>query len=418
MRKYGKRLLSFVLTLAMIVGMVNMPAKAAEVTTDVTVEGLALDGDYLYPRYVKEWESWYVYFQTNVDIPASGDVTLTLQNGKERFHAQACRGGDSEAGLRWLLVRINNQYLPMDGDTTITVKEQTLTFSNGASMTLKPFSFNLSGGVWSMVGRKVMPEVTYKAQLKLGTHWDHDKVSDPGVFYLYSDDNNMYKVPQDQTQPMTRIDVDDNKTVYYGSRVWKWTQDSEGKYKTVAYSHNEVIHFASQTYQVATGEVSEGDIYQFQGYYKDIDGNTYGFFPVRVKYENGTWTEITDEIVEKYDGSLLVNQADWAMNDDKATCVHLKGSDAYLAGCQEKWSTNIAYLEAVDGTITVDGQPADLAEFQKHSGVGNDYYLRFNSAISNNAVVKIDGTFKAKGAKSTVTFHESQFKWEIGRAHV
>lgn len=405
-----KKILSWFLVAAMLAGIGNIPARADSISyTDVKVAGIALDGDYLYPCYKWQYNTWFIYFKTEQALPSFSTVTLTAHNGTQSFTVPADRANDN-----WLLLRVENTYLPQDGDTTLTIDEQSVDINETTGIHMNSFSFCLAGGVWSMAdtrtaaGTRTMPTVQYKTSLSLGTSWNSSTVGDSNGFYLYSADLDLPNVSSESwATSMTAVETDNDKCVFYGSKLWEY-DGSDSKYV-----FTKIIHFAQKTYYVQLPEAATaGDIYRFQGYYKDDkdSNNIYGFAPITVQYDGTTWKDISSEISEQHSGYLYKNTADWAAGD--AQQVFLCGTDHYLEGSVEKWTADSALLTAAGGSITLDGEAVSGYEFQKFSGVGNYYYLKLPNDAAEGQTLVVEGTFKASCGRMAVTFERSVLTWD------
>lgn len=412
MKKNIKKIVSLILVCVMTFSLANVPAKAATYT-DVNVTSLALDGGYNYPRYHKQWNTWFVYFDTAEALPDIGDLSVKLRDGKREFTAIA-----NKADSHLLLLRIDASYLLVDGDTTITVPEQEHTISGEEGITLKGFSFTLSGGMWYMSGQKNIPTIDYKVTPKFGVSWGDHVWNEPNEdtrkknLYLYLDDTSTYNVSGEQwTQQLEAIATDSKQTNYYGTGVWKYTASTN----SCSYINTSVTHFTGRTYHVPIDGAAEGDIYKFQGVFRDpMDGKTYLFAPITVRYTSGAWVDISGDYVEKFNGYLRLNKSDWAVSANETnSSIYLLGGDDYLPGfgntTSDHWSITTAYLTADGGTVLAGDNPLSVAEFQKFNGVNNWYFIKFNEAVAKGTIVTIEGTFKNN--KSQITFEKSQFLW-------
>lgn len=426
MRKYGKRLLSFVLTLAMIVGMVNMPAKAAEVTTtEFTIDKMALDKDYLYPKKNGYWPIWQIYLYTSVELPAdTGDYQFELSDGKTKVKARANK---SSVGTNLLYLEVPTSMLPEVCEKTFTIKKGEYTSSSGHVFKLQAdYKIRYESGVWSPAGVEDMLSAENMVQLLPGYGWGEYETTNAtnGGLYLHTaTDNGAYTETNgdwNDRMKLTAVVTNEAQTVFYGGAKW-YADTSEGKEQNrnstyITDGAYKLVKFTETSYYLEFPgiTVSENDLVRVGGYFKDYQGKTYGFYPITMKYNGSTWEEVKSDLVGGYEGYLTVNSDVYLGTTPVSTALYLKGTDGYaswIGGANnDKWNEYKVDLEKSTGSILVDGQKATSVIFQKYNGKYNAYYLENITDVEKDSVVTIEGSFVINGA--TVTFEKSQFKWD------
>ncbi len=427
MRKYGKRLLSFVLTLAMIVGMVNMPAKAAEgATTEFKIEKLALDHDYLYPKKNGYWPIWQIYLYTDVELPAdTGDYQFELSDGKTKVKAKANK---YSAATNLLYLEVPTSMLPEACEKTFTIKKGEYTSSNGTH-TFKltaDYKIRYESGVWSKAGAEDMLSAENMVQLLPGYGWGSHETTDDdkkGVYLHTATDNGAYTETGgdwNDRMKLTAVVTNEAQTVFYGGAKWYAdTSDGNENNRNSSYISDEaykLVKFAETSYYLEFPNitVSENDLVRVGGYFKDNQGKIYGFYPITMKYNGSKWEEVKSDLVGGYEGYLTVNSDVYSYASPTNEQLYLKGTDGYASWIggsgNDKWNEYKVDLENSTGSILVDGQKATSVIFQKYNGKYNAYLMENITGVEKDSVVTIEGSFIINGA--TVTFEKSQFKWD------
>lgn len=95
---YFKKLLSVLLMAAMLVGMVNMPAQAADVTyTDVTVDAFYTNGGDWYVPQLHSNGNWRFYLTLSSNVTnLQGTYWLVMNNGEKDITVPFYAEGDTD----------------------------------------------------------------------------------------------------------------------------------------------------------------------------------------------------------------------------------------------------------------------------------------------------------------------------------
>ena len=412
-----KRITAFIMALIVLLGTITIPMRAKAVDyKDVAITSITLDGDYAYPKVNGYWGIWQIYLNTDVVLPGTAwqenyQVCLTDETNEIMVKAQ-------KANDKWLYLEIPTEFLPEHVEKTIIVKAGQYASSSGeyGLNITQDFGFHIGGGVWSPVDSTSTITAENKVFASIGTSWDANTVGDANGIYFHTTADNGASFADNWTIRMNPAYVDTNKTVYYGSGIW-YADSTDGteQSRSSSYKPVKIVKFTANDYYVAFADSSiaatTNDLVKVQGYFTDpTTGKIYGFYPMTFRFDGTKWIEETPEVVEKYSGKLAMNEADWALNANTASCIYLKGTDSYLKwNAKEEWTTAQANLTPAGGSIKVDDTNLTDIEFKKTFGSNGFYFLNLKQTVNTGAILTIEGTFKYE--KVTVTFDKVQFKW-------
>ena len=410
-----KKIVSMILVCVMTFSLAYMPTKAATYT-DVAITSITLDGDYAYPKLNGYWGIWQFYLNTDVVLPGTasqGNYQVRLTDGTNEITVKAQKAND-----KWLYLEIPTDFLPELATKTITVEagqyeESTGTY--GINLTAD-YSIRVEGGVWSPADNTTTIAAENKVFASIGTSWDANTVGDANGIYFHTTADNGAAFADNWNIRMNPAYVDTNKTVYYGSGIW-YADSSDGTEETRSSSYKpvEIVKFTANDYYVAFADsqitVTTNDLVKVQGYFTDpTTGKVYGFYPMTFRFDGTGWVEETPEVVENYSGQLMMNEADWALNANSASCIYLKGTDGYLKWkTVEDWNSAEVNLTPAGGSIKLDNASLSDIEFKKTFGSNGYYFLNLKQEAATGAILTIEGTFKYE--KVAVTFDKVQFKW-------
>ena len=412
-----KRITAFIMALIVLLGTITIPMRAEAVSyTDVAITSITLDGDYAYPKVNGYWGIWQIYLNTDVVLPGTAwqeTYQVRLTDGTNEITVKAQKAND-----KWLYLEIPTDFLSEHAEKTITVKAGQYASSSGeyGLNITQDFGLHIGGGVWSPVDSTSTIIAENKVFASIGTSWDANTVGDANGIYFHTTADNGAAFSDDWKTRMDPVYVDAGKTMYYGSGIW-YADSTNGteESRSSSYKGVQIVKFTANDYYVAFADSSitatTNDLVKVQGYFTDpTTGKVYGFYPMTFRFDGTTWIEETPEVVENYSGQLALNENDWALNANSASCIYLQGTDSYLKwNAKEEWNTAQANLTPAGGSIKLDNASLSDIEFKKTFGSNGYYYLNLKQEATTGAILTIEGTFKYE--KVAVTFDKVQFKW-------
>ena len=169
-----------------------------------------------------------------------------------------------------------------------------------------------------------------------------------------------------------------------------------------------VIQQAGTDFYIDLGRTAvAGDYFTLDGqYYNATDNETIIFDECGLRYNGSSW-ESLKEIGEL---ELHVNSSVGAVSDWN-NVLYLQrtlGKELYVKDWGNTFSTQGPGGVALDGGITVDGNPVDLLEMKSTSDPS--LYISFG-ALDANQVLTISGTFYSSEHTVYYAIEESSFKW-------
>lgn len=409
-RNYLRRLLSVVLMVAMIVGMVNMPAKAAEVATkDVTIDSFKYSGSWFDPQFHGSSTNWRVYFNMSDSLVIPSDsaynFNLKLSNGDE----------EREVGFTSTSAEPNVIYTSkLPSDFLDGCKAQTITIKSGTYKAINAeYALNLTADCvfyvnaysWSMKESEVTPTVKQKATFSLDTSVHDGAGGTAAGFYLKPNFDDGSKSGADWKTDVTPMRVDYAAavdTIHYGGVLVNGERQSK-----------RVIKVAAQSYYVELLGAEQGKEYTVRGFFTDADGKSYAYLPITVTWDGTKWTEKDLGVLESYESTLEVS-SNWRGSGLNA--IVLEGTDGYMMDDKFLNVEPYFYLYPDQNSgIKLNGEKIETAQLEKtnaFSKLGVYYIGTLPKTITTGDVITIEGDFYSLDKKTKITYRKAQFIYD------
>lgn len=401
---------------AMIVGMVNMPAKAAEVAMkDVTIESFRYSGEWFEPQFHLQTTNWRVYFNMSdsLVIPSGSAYyfNLKLSNGDEE--REVAFTSTSEESDVIYTTNIPSDFLDGCKAQTITIKRGTYKATNAdyALNLTADCVFYVNAYSWSMNESNVTPTVKQKATFNLDTSVLDGAGGTAAGFYLKPNFDDGSKSGADWKTDVTAMRVnyaDAVDTIHYGGVFVNGVRQSK-----------RVIKVSGQSYYVELGEAEQGKEYTVRGFFKDADGKPYAYLPITVTWDGTKWTEKDLGVLESYESELTVFDDYWTYSDLNA--IVLFGTDEYLMDQMFVQDTNEDYKKLTPGEnsgIYINGELATQPTlYKRNANEAGVYYVTGLSdiGIKNGDYVTIKGDFYTNNGKTKITYKERDFVYDTNK---
>lgn len=408
---YFKKLLSVLLMAAMLVGMVNMPAQAADVTyTDVTVTSFYTNGGDWYVPQLHTNGNWRFYLTLSSKVTnLHGTYWLVMNNGEKDITVPFYAAGDTD----FYTVGIPADFIDGCMAQTITIKAGQYQAENqtiGINLT-EDFVFYVNAYSWSINKNDVTSDPTQKVTLSI----DHPEGTNERSlgFYLQANFNdNAAKTDSDWSinydmKTLTAV----NGTSFYMGGIYAGADRLAGR----------LIKYTDTGYWVEVGTATEGTEYTVKGLFQDYNGKVIAYLPVTVTWDGEKWTEKDLGVLESYESMLEIDDF-W--RDSGTNAVILHGSDDYIMDASFSSSAgsyqgyNQLTPKTGDGGIYINDELAEKLVLWKlnadHPGV---YYITGLNQYSIKAgdVVTVKGDFYTNGGKTKITYKERSFIYDTNK---
>ena len=404
-KNYYKRIVAALMAIIMVVGMVNMPAKA-----ETTYSGkLSIEGT-----------GWFATQNTtSVSFYAHGtDSYLSSEGENWVSDARKMQAPDSDSGVFVGDVKqtggMLNKIIGTSGDFTniyqitgiaanagdiITIKGTFKTLDGAAKVTFAESKFKWTGSSWEDVSVK-----KYSGKLtKAGAEGDGAYDSNNWFTLLGTDE--YIPANNDNAKKFKAVDNAD-------SGIFVGTTESLGEKQPggIVKKYFAALNF----YNVESIPTAEaGTVITIKGTFYSLDGLTeITFAESKFQYDGTKWVDYIK--TTNYEGTLSLEGT--GIDYQNAANMYLKGSDAYLNGNDEEaWEGADRRMHAIDDAgsgIFVEETKQPNGTLIKLKGTSNLYWAEGFGTAEAGTILTIKGTFVTEDGKVKITFSELKIQYD------